>query len=73
MMKPLKLYLALADFEELCNQADKRSKKITVDKQALSGLLLDHSRVIARLEDMRVPIEENYAESSTIRKTRERG
>ncbi len=73
-MKPLILSLPLVIFEKLHEIAGRkgRGSDVTIKKKDLMALLIDHSRAIARLEDLYVTMEENYANSSKIRKARER-
>ncbi len=59
MTQPLTLYLPLQTFEALHKAADGRSKKASVNKADLRALLMDHSRVLALLEDMRVETKEH--------------
>ncbi len=71
MTQPLTLYLPLKTFEDLHKAADGRGKKATVNKADLLALLMDHSRVLARLQDLHIMTEENYANSSSVRAARE--
>jgi hypothetical protein len=70
MTQPLTLYLPLRTFEDLFEAAHGRGKKTTVSKADLLALLMDHARVVAKLQDMHVPMEEDYAGSNEVRKAR---
>lgn len=70
MTRPLTLYLPLKTFEALHKAADGRGKKASVSKADLLALLMDHSRVLARLQDVHVPTEESYANCDEVRKAR---
>ena len=67
MTRPLTLYLPLETFEALHKAADGRGKKTSVNKADLLALLMDHSRILARLQDMQVEMEESYAVCDTVR------
>lgn len=70
MTRPLTLYLPLQTFEALHKAADGRGKKTSVNKADLLALLMDHARVLARLQDMQVETEDSYASSDAVRKAR---
>ena len=57
MTRPLTIYLPLKIFEELRETADGRGKFCKVSKRDLRALLMDHSRILAKLADMRVETE----------------
>ncbi len=71
MTQPLTLYLPLATFEELHSAADGRGKKALVKKADLLALLMDHSNALAKLADVHVETEENYADHHTVRQARQ--
>jgi hypothetical protein len=58
MTQPLTLYLPLATFEALHKVVDGRGKVCKVSKRDLRALLMDHSRTLAKLADMKVETEE---------------
>jgi len=58
MTQPLTLCLPLATFEALHVAADGRGKKALVSKVDLRALLRDHSRVLAKLQDMKIETRE---------------
>lgn len=58
MTQPLTLCLPLATFETLHSAADGRGKVCKVSKKDLRDLLMDHARVLAKLEDLHVETEE---------------
>lgn len=58
MTQLLTLYLPLQIFDALHRSADGRGKKALVAKADLRALLMDHARVLAKLEDMHVETEE---------------
>ena len=70
MTRPLKLHLPLTVFERLWKLADGRGKKASVSKADLSALLMDHSNIIAKLTEMNVMMEKDYAGSSHVRQAR---
>ncbi len=70
MTQPLTLYLPLKIFEELHEAADGRGKVCKVSKKDLRALLMDHSAALARLADLQIETEENYAGSHAVRKAR---
>lgn len=72
MTQPLKLYLPLTVFEELHRAADGCGKKASVTKADLLVLLMDHSRVLAKLTDLQIETEETYADCSVVRQARKR-
>ena len=72
MTRPLTLYLPLKTFEELHEAADGRGKKALVNKADLLALLMDHSRVLAKLADLRIESEETYADCDAVRQARKR-
>ncbi len=72
MTQPLTLYLPLQIFEELHEAADGRGKKASVNKADLLALLMDHSRVLAKLADCGIETEESYANCNAVRQARER-
>ncbi len=71
MTRPLTLYLPLQTFEALHKVADGRGKKATVNKADLLALLMDHSRVLAKLQDLHIMTAENYIGSSSVRAARD--
>lgn len=64
-MKPdrIKLYTTMQEYEEACLFADKgRGKQVQIRRDQLKHLLMDHSNMVARLNDVGiypVTIEEN--------------
>lgn len=70
MTQPLMLYLPLRTFEALYKAADGRGKRASVSKADLTALLMDHSRVLARLQDMQIVTEESYANCDAVRQAR---
>ena len=56
MTQPLTLCLPQVTFEALHMAVDGRGKKALVSKAALRALLIDHARVLAKLEDMKVEV-----------------
>ena len=66
MTQPLTLYLPLQIFEGLHKVAGGRGKKASVNKADLLALLMDHSRVLANLADLRIETEENYAGCNAV-------
>lgn len=72
-MKPLKLSLSMKNFEELHAAADGRGKFCKARKKDLINLLMDHSRALATLADMKVPLEESYAYCRQVREARRDG
>ncbi len=70
MTQPLTLCLPLKTFEELHRLADGRGKKTSVSKADLLALLMDHSRVLAKLADLKIETEESYAACHAVRKAR---
>lgn len=58
MTQPLTLYLPLQTFEALHEAADGRGKKALVAKADLRALLMDHSRVLAKLADIHIETQE---------------
>lgn len=70
MTQLLKLHLPLTVFETLHTAVDGRGKKASVNKADLLALLMDHSRALAALQDMQVPMEESYADCNQVRKAR---
>jgi hypothetical protein len=60
MTRPLTLCLPLQTFESLHDAVDGRGKFCKVSKRDLAILLADHSRVLAKLTDMKVETEEGY-------------
>ena len=70
MTQPLTLCLPLKIFEQLFEAAHGRGKKTTVNKADLLALLMDHARVVAKLQDMHVQTEEDYAGSHEVRQAR---
>lgn len=58
MTRALKLSLPTSDFDDLWAAADGRGKSCRVPKAALTALLIDHSRALARLTDMGEQFEE---------------
>lgn len=70
MTQSLTLYLPLKTFEKLHTAADGRGKKALVIKSDLRALLMDHSRALAKLADMQVETEENYAGCNAVRQAR---
>lgn len=72
MTQPLTLYLPLRTFESLHKVADGRGKKASVNKADLLALLMDHSRVLAKLADLHIETEENYADCDAVRQARRR-
>lgn len=72
MTRTLKLYLPLETFESLHEAADGRGKFCKVSKSDLLALLMDHSRALAVLTRLQVPIEEpEYATCRQVREARE--
>ncbi len=70
MTQPLTLYLPLATFEELHEAADGRGKFCKVSKKDLLALLMDHSNALAKLANVHVEMEENYAGCDAVRQAR---
>lgn len=70
-MKTLKISLPLSKFEDLHVAADGRGKFCRVEKTDLLALLMDHSKALAMLQDMNVPLEDSYADCSQVRKARQ--
>jgi hypothetical protein len=70
MTRPLMLCLPLKTFEVLHKIANGRGKKVSVNRADLSILLIDHARALAKLQDMQIPIEDDYGRSSTVRQAR---
>ena len=70
MTRPLTLYLPLQTFEALHKAADGRGKKASVNKADLLALLMDHANVLAKLADVGVATEENYAACDAVRQAR---
>lgn len=71
MTRTLKLYLPLEKFESLHEAADGRGKFCRVSKEDLLALLMDHSRALAVLGEVQVPIEEpEYANCRQVREAR---
>ena len=58
MTLPLTLCLPQATFEALHQAADGRGKVCKVSKKGLRDLLMDHARVLAKLEDLHIETEE---------------
>lgn len=70
MTQPLTLCLPLKTFEMLHEVADGRGKKASVSKADLRALLMDHSRILAKLADLHIETEESYASCNAVRKAR---
>lgn len=66
-MKTLKLCLPLETFDKLHEAADGRKGACKVQKDDLQALLIDHSKILAALADMDVPIEEDYSNHTKVR------
>lgn len=66
--RSVKLNLPLKRFEELYSVANGRGKGCQINRADLMGLLMDHTRALAKLNELKVPLEDNYANSSQIRK-----
>ena len=47
----LQLVLTLSDFERLHTKADSKHKTVTVEREALEKLLIDHSVILGLLND----------------------
>ena len=58
MTQPLMLCLPQVTFEALHTAVDGRGKKALVSKTALRALLIDHARVLAKLQDMKIETQE---------------
>ena len=58
MTHPLTLYLPQRTFESLHTASDGRGKKALVVKADLRALLMDHARVLAKLQDMHIETQE---------------
>ena len=58
MTQPLTLCLSQATFEALHLAAEGRGKKASVNKTDLTALLMDHARVLAKLKDLHIEMEE---------------
>ena len=58
MTQPLTLCLPQATFEDLHQAADGRGMFCRVNKQNLRALLIDHARVLAKLQDMHIEMKE---------------
>ena len=56
MTRPLTLCLPLKTFDALSAAADGRGVKASVNKADLRKLLVDHSRILARLQDERLEV-----------------
>jgi hypothetical protein len=69
-MRPVKLDLPLTAFERLHEKVDGRGEFTRINKEALRRLLSDHAKVIAALQDLGVPTDERYEDSSKVRKAR---
>lgn len=52
-MRPLRLNLSLPAWERLHEAADVRKKTIEIQREDLAMLLMDHSKCLARLEELR--------------------
>ena len=64
--------MPLKNFEELHAAADGRGKFCKASKKDLLDLLMDHSRALAMLKDLGVPLEEpEYEHCDQVRKARE--
>jgi hypothetical protein len=70
MTKPLKLHLPLSVFEDLHEAADGRGVFCKVSKKDLRALLMDHSVVLAKLADIHLETEEDYAVCDQVRQAR---
>ncbi len=74
MTQPLTLYLPLQTFERLhALVGGKKKKSVRVGQAELLALLMDHSRVLAMLQDLRVATEESYESCDHIRQARHNG
>jgi hypothetical protein len=56
-MEPLMLSLPLSEFERLHKAADRKGKTCSVSRTALAALLMDHSRLLAKIEEAYIKVE----------------
>ncbi len=64
--KSLTPYLSLATFESLHEVAEGSKKKVSINRQDLLNLLMDHARFAAALARLGIDIEGNYPTSKVV-------